>query len=195
MFQDLNPLKIIEQLSPAEKLVGIVMTILIILLPGILEQFSSENLKFIVLISVILLIFSVAIFASYRNQKIQGVVKVNKDLLKTRKNSDNELKELRERERELLRRENGSLISIANRLKTIKRELDESLNGQEIGRWEAFAIRDKITPLITEIQAKVETTERRLIELAEVEGLLNVSDTADDEMAAWVEQQKKLKAK
>lgn len=171
------------------------MTILVILLPGILEQFPSENLKFFVLISVIILIFSVAIFASYRNQKIQGVVKANKNLIKNSKNLDDELKVLRERERELLRRENGSLISIANRLESIKRELDKSLNGGEIGKQDALAIRDEIGPLIAEIQAKVETTERRLTELAEVEGLLNISDTADDEMAAWVEEQRNLRVK
>ncbi|NJL38789.1 MAG: hypothetical protein HC840_16195 [Leptolyngbyaceae cyanobacterium RM2_2_4] len=194
MFENLNPLKLLEQLSPVEKLIGILLTIVSLLLPNILEQFSSENTKFLVLISVILIILSAAIFASHRNRNVQEVLEDNKKLTKTRKELDEELRERRRRERELLRRESGSLTNIARKLESIRSQLNESLCKRETDTQGVLIINNQITPLIIEIQARVEHTDRRLRELADVEGILGVDDEADDEMKTYVDQQNKLRS-
>ncbi|MBD2106248.1 hypothetical protein [Nodosilinea sp. FACHB-13] len=192
MPEQFDPLKFLEQLSPSEKLIGIVLVSLLFLLPSILEKFSSENLKLIVLVLFTGLILSIAWLATYKNKKIENDRKLKISF-------ENKLRALRDREAELMGEEQKNLTEVIQRLRFISNQVTTCLerSNKNLSEREEVAtlkpvvldVQKQVRQIIVKLEVKLQTSDNRINDLMGAKTLFEKSD----EIAKAIISSKELK--
>jgi hypothetical protein len=187
MLDQINPLKLLEQLSPSEKLIGIVLLVLLGLLPSILDRFSSENLRLIILFLFTTLILIIAWLTAYKNKKI-------KEDKRLKNFFEEKLKNLREREFELIDDEQKNLTEIVEHLRDISRQVTmclekstrNSTDQEKIATLKPVMldVQSKIRPIITKLEVRLQTSDTRANDLMSANFLFENSDRIAEELAS-----------